>query len=207
MGFNEKQTDILLAAEKLFTTQGFDSTSVRDIATEANVNVAMINYYFGSKDGLLDSFFEWRIPDFMIDTEELSLMECSLEKIDKMIEKYIKAMNSHREIYRFIAIESSLKRRMLLSEPFSKLKIHNLNTITTIINEGIAKGVFSANNNPTLIHSMMMGTFMNFQMNQVFLQEQLGIESDDDYGIYIETTLTHFIQTTIKALLTYEISM
>ncbi len=50
----------------------------------------------------------------------------------------------------------------------------------------------------------MMGTFMNFQMNHCFLQDQLHIDNDEEYANYIETTLTEFIQTTIKALLTYE---
>lgn len=43
---------LLQAAEKLFADRGLESTSVRDIAREAQVNVAAINYYFGSKDNL-----------------------------------------------------------------------------------------------------------------------------------------------------------
>jgi hypothetical protein len=41
-------------------------------------------------------------------------------------------------------------------------------------------------------------------MNYSFLREQLQIDSDEEYAAYIETTLTEFIQKTIKALLTYE---
>lgn len=204
MEFNDKQIDILLAAERLFATKGFDGTSVRDIAQEANVNVAMINYYFGSKDKLLDTFFEWRVPDFMINVDELAPISNALDKVDVMVNRYVKSMNSHRKLYRVIAIESTLKQRMLISEAFKKLKIHNLEVITSIIDSGIKEGVFQVGNDPILIHSMMMGTFMNFQMNQVFLQEQLGIADDDGYGEYIQKTLTEFIQKTIKALLTYE---
>ncbi|MGE8381728.1 MAG: TetR/AcrR family transcriptional regulator, partial [Sphingobacterium sp.] len=105
MEFNEKQIDILLAAERLFATKGFDGTSVRDIAQEANVNVAMINYYFGSKDKLLDTFFEWRVPDFMINVDELALVGNALDKVDVMVDRYVKSMNSHRKLYRVIAIE------------------------------------------------------------------------------------------------------
>lgn len=47
--FNDKQIEILLVAEKLFSEHGFDGTSIRDIAKEANINIAMISYYFGSK--------------------------------------------------------------------------------------------------------------------------------------------------------------
>ncbi|MNG81499.1 hypothetical protein D3C79_401510 [compost metagenome] len=140
----------------------------------------------------------------MINVDELALVDNALDKVDVMVDRYVKSMSSHRKLYRVIAIESTLKQRMLISEAFKKLKIHNLDVITSIINSGIAEGVFKAGNDPILIHSMMMGTFMNFQMNQAFLQDQLGIADDDGYGKYIETTLTQFIQKTIKALLTYE---
>ena len=47
-------------AEILFAEKGFNGTSVRDIAEKAHVNLAMISYYFGSKDKLLESLFDYR---------------------------------------------------------------------------------------------------------------------------------------------------
>ncbi len=48
---------ILLAAQKLFAEKGFDSTSVRDITSEADCNVASVNYHFGGKESLyLETF-------------------------------------------------------------------------------------------------------------------------------------------------------
>jgi len=48
---------ILTAAQKLFGEKGFDSTSVRDITTEAGCNIASVNYHFGGKDNLyLETF-------------------------------------------------------------------------------------------------------------------------------------------------------
>jgi AcrR family transcriptional regulator len=53
---------ILNTAIALFARKGFSATGVREIAQEADVNIAMINYYFGSKGGILeamlDAFFE-----------------------------------------------------------------------------------------------------------------------------------------------------
>ena len=43
--FSEKQIHILDVAEKLIAKKGFEGTSVRDISTEAQINVAMISYY------------------------------------------------------------------------------------------------------------------------------------------------------------------
>ncbi|MCF6311268.1 MAG: TetR family transcriptional regulator [Verrucomicrobiales bacterium] len=48
----EVRARILEAAEQLFATHGFDTVSLRQITTKAGVNVAAVNYYFGSKAGL-----------------------------------------------------------------------------------------------------------------------------------------------------------
>lgn len=54
---NEKRADLtkralLDAAIKLFGQKGFENTTIRDLITEADVNLAAINYHFGSKEGL-----------------------------------------------------------------------------------------------------------------------------------------------------------
>lgn len=52
---------IMDAAIRLFNQKGFSGTSVREIAKEANVNVAHISYYFQGKGGLLEQL----VSDFM----------------------------------------------------------------------------------------------------------------------------------------------
>ena len=54
----DKRDQILEAAEELFAQKGFEGTSVRDLAKKAKVNVAMISYYFGSKEKLFESWGE-----------------------------------------------------------------------------------------------------------------------------------------------------
>ena len=49
----ETRDRVLDAAEKLFAQQGFESVSLRQITTLAKVNLAAVNYYFGSKEGLI----------------------------------------------------------------------------------------------------------------------------------------------------------
>jgi AcrR family transcriptional regulator len=48
------------AAERLFALHGFQNVSVRDITAEAGVNLASVNYHFGSKDALLFAIFRRR---------------------------------------------------------------------------------------------------------------------------------------------------
>ncbi len=54
----DTRSRILDVAEELFSEQGFDRVSVRDITKMAQVNLAAINYHFGSKEDLIAAIFE-----------------------------------------------------------------------------------------------------------------------------------------------------
>ncbi len=54
---------VFAAAERLFATHGFQKVSVRDITAEAKVNLASVNYHFGSKDALLFEIFRRRTAE------------------------------------------------------------------------------------------------------------------------------------------------
>lgn len=49
-GKEDKKEEILKVATKLFTVQGYSKTGMRQIAREANVSLALITYYFSTKD-------------------------------------------------------------------------------------------------------------------------------------------------------------
>ncbi len=52
---------ILDAAERLFTAQGYDGTSMRQITGAAGVNLAAVNYHFGTKEALMQEVFRRRL--------------------------------------------------------------------------------------------------------------------------------------------------
>ena len=54
-------TRILEAAERLFLQHGFAATSMRMITADAEVNLAAVNYHFGSKDALIEAVFTRRL--------------------------------------------------------------------------------------------------------------------------------------------------
>ena len=56
---------ILAAARELFAAQGYERTTVRDVAAKAEIDPAMVIRYFGSKDGLFAraAVFDLRLPD------------------------------------------------------------------------------------------------------------------------------------------------
>jgi AcrR family transcriptional regulator len=57
----ETQTRILDAAEELFMQHGFEGASMRMLTARAGVNLAAVNYHFGSKDALIEAVFRRRL--------------------------------------------------------------------------------------------------------------------------------------------------
>jgi AcrR family transcriptional regulator len=58
---HETRTRILDAAEELFMQNGFGGTSMRMLTARASVNLAAVNYHFGSKDALIEAVFHRRL--------------------------------------------------------------------------------------------------------------------------------------------------
>ena len=60
MASDQTRTAILNAAERLYADRGFGDVTLRDIVAAADVNLAAVNYHFGSKDELIAELFVTR---------------------------------------------------------------------------------------------------------------------------------------------------
>jgi AcrR family transcriptional regulator len=58
---HDTQIRILDAAEELFMQHGFEGTSMRQLTAKAGVNLAAVNYHFGSKNALIEAVFRRRL--------------------------------------------------------------------------------------------------------------------------------------------------
>lgn len=67
---------ILNAAEELFSEKGFAETSLRNITTKAGVNLASVNYHFGSKKSLIQAVFARYLAPFTFQfSQQLDIIE------------------------------------------------------------------------------------------------------------------------------------
>ncbi|HLA56678.1 MAG TPA: TetR family transcriptional regulator [Flavobacterium sp.] len=205
LDLNDKQIQILLVAERLFAEKGFDGTSIRDISKEAKINIAMVSYYFGSKERMLEALIYFRTSDLKIQLDNLLKEDLSpMEKINKLISLYITRINKNRCIYRIVHFELSSVKRAIDIKAFNEVKKRNLESLEQIIHEGQEMGMFQKNINIPLIPPTILGTFFHVQTNKFFYQDLLGLKTDEAFDNYLTTELTAHIQQTIKALLTNE---
>jgi len=199
---NEKQIQILLIAEKLFAEKGFDGTSIRDISKEAQINIAMVSYYFGSKEKMLEALIYFRTSDLKMQLESLSKEAISpKEKINKLIELYIDRIDKNKCIYQILHFELSSKKRTIDLKSFTEVKKQNLEFLKQIIEEGQEKRMFRKDINIILLPSTILGPFFHFQMNRSLYGEMLGLTTDEVYDQFVKTDLTKHIQQTIQSLL------
>jgi len=70
------ETKIKNAARVVFHKKGFAATRTRDIAEEADINLALLNYYFRSKQKLFDLIMFETMHGFL-----QSIFECSIMKL------------------------------------------------------------------------------------------------------------------------------
>ena len=200
--FNDKQINILQIAEKQFAEHGFDGTSIRDISKEAKINIAMISYYFGSKEKLLEALILFRTSDLKIQLENLSKEEVSpLDKVNKLIELYISKIHNNKHIYRIVHFELYSKKRAVNFKSFTEIKKANLVSLKNIIEEGQRKGFFRKNINIPLIAPTIFGTYIHFQMNKPFFENVLPLKTEIDFDNYVKSELTTHIKQLIKGLL------
>ncbi|OXA93107.1 TetR/AcrR family transcriptional regulator [Flavobacterium hercynium] len=202
---NDKKIQILEVAEKLFSEKGFEGTSIRDISKEAKINIAMVSYYFGSKDRLLESLIIYKTSDLKLQLENLLQENLEpLDKVNKLIEIYLNRISCNKGIFRVLHFELNSKKREKSLNAFTELKKGNLKSVESIIQQGQSKGVFRKDIIIPLITPTIIGTFFHFHMNKPFFEELLHLKTEEMYDEYIKTYLTKHIQQTIKALLVYE---
>lgn len=94
------------AAKRVFVVKGFDGCTSREIAIEAGMNVALVNYYFRSKQALFQLIFDAAMEDFMLTTIEVFSQELDLvSKMRIFIEREYEFLFKHPKIPAFILNE------------------------------------------------------------------------------------------------------
>lgn len=84
------------AATELFMEKGVDRTSVRDIASKAGINLALMNYYFRSKENLFDAIFTNLVKENTRDLLQILDSDMDLEeKVQNYVNAYIDILTSN----------------------------------------------------------------------------------------------------------------
>ncbi len=195
-------------AEKLFGENGFSGTSVRDIAQEAGVNVAMISYYFGSKEKLMEMLFEQKSNKLNLMVENLIQDESVsyLQKVYMLIDDYVDRFVSQQAFHKIMIREQVTENGTGLANQILALKKRNLASIKKLIVCGQKTGEFKKNIDIVMMMATLVGTMSQLITSQCYYREVSNIENMDDetFNKHIQKKLSTHLKHLFKVVLTNE---
>jgi AcrR family transcriptional regulator len=206
MEYNDKQVQIMETAEVLFAEKGFNGTSVRDIAEKAHVNLAMISYYFGSKDKLLESLFDYRGEHVKLKLESMVEDKTlgSFEKLDLLIDHYIEKIMNQQCFSRIMLREQVVNHTGITAELITQMKKRNQQIISKLIHQGQKKGEFKRNIDIPLMMATLVGTAGHIIATQPYYREINNLQSmsEEEFQKHMKKKLSQHLKKLFKAILT-----
>ena len=202
-----KKEFILDVAETLFAQKGFDATSVRDISKAANINVAMISYYFGSKEKLFEELFRVRMTVGVSYIKKIAANESLtiVQKIDKAIEGYVDRVENNSKFYKVILSEQTTNKNKKIIDFLNQSRSSYVDFFRQLIEEGCRTGVLKNNIDPVFFITTLTGTIMQTLLNKEFYARHYNLDSTKNWNdtIYFDRVRKH-IQSITKNILGYE---
>jgi len=197
----DKKDHILDVAERVFSELGFDGASTRTISGEAGVNMAMLNYYFGSKEGLFLAVFQRKIVSFQDLMKNLGNdgTMTAWTKIEKYIEMYTQRVVNNNCFQKMLYQELAMQRRGELSDQITEILMKNTSEVKKLLLEGVNNGEFKKDIDVEMVIATIYGT-KNFIVNSPQLTSKvLGFDIQNEK--LLEERLKPRIETYLKALL------
>jgi AcrR family transcriptional regulator len=156
----DKKDHILDVAERVFADYGFDGASTRTISGEAGVNMAMLNYYFGSKEGLFLAVFERKIASFRTLLQNIGNDDSMTTwgKLEKCIDNYVERIIVNNCFQKLINREVSMNKRWTLTDKITEILMVNVYEIKKIIEEGLNNGSFYSDIDIPMVIATIFGT-------------------------------------------------
>lgn len=208
MEFSDKQVQIMEVAEKLFAEKGFAGSSVRDIAEAAGVNLAMISYYFGSKEKLMEAMFLHRGQYMKLQLQSILENEAltPLQKVENLIDEYIQRIFQKQCFHKVMVREQMADNTGPIADQIIQLKKTNQELFKQLIQEGQKKGDFRKGVDISFLVMTLVGTTSQLITTQRYYREINNLQalSGEEFEKHIKKKLSSYLKTLFKALLTYE---
>ncbi|AGK96516.1 TetR family transcriptional regulator [Clostridium pasteurianum] len=162
----DSKSKILKAAKKLFSQNGFDGTSTREIVKEAGVNISLISYYFGSKENVFFSLFD----NFNVETNTIDDKGNNINTISKfssIITQIIKLRFEDPELVTILQQEIIMNSKR--TEKFRQVLLPTWIRVKTLLSNGRKEGLFQFKDIDNAI-SFVMAVAIFPRQNPLFIE-------------------------------------
>ena len=134
----ETKNLIINCAGKLIAKYGYANVTSKSICEEAKVNMAAINYHFGSRDGLYKAVLK-ETHDFLISIDELNKLYLSnltaKEKIEVFIDIFIERLSNKKNWYLKVWAREIVNPSPFITQILSQKTLLKLDIVSKIFSE------------------------------------------------------------------------
>lgn len=144
--YEARRTEILAAAERLFSKHGFFKTSMAEIAKTAQFAMGTVYRFFKSKEDIYISLVEAKVEELaeLLD-HQVSLAPTATEKINAVIRVKLQYADRNRDFFRIYVSEWSgfeWTVKSAFGERIWKRYLAQVDLVADLIREGIRRGEF-----------------------------------------------------------------
>lgn len=139
----DKREDILDVAERLFAEQGFEAISIREISKAADINIAMVSYYFGSKEKLYEEVVNRKLISSEMIIKYIEQHETYSEKLFAIVDMFINKFFERRDFQNIIFREMAMNQRTAMADLIATRLHQNFSVISNVIHQGIKHHEFN----------------------------------------------------------------
>lgn len=151
--------------------------TVREVATRAGCDVALVNYYFGSKEGLVNAALDDALAELQQVLQSVHASEGTLaEKMANLVREPILALGERRHLPRLIIGQVLLERGKRADRYIAAMGVSYLEAVEALVEEGIRSGTFRQVDARSLVYSFAAIPAFYFLMAPV-IERVLGEEA------------------------------
>ena len=196
----DKKQHIIEHAMKLFAEKGFEATSIRDLAKAADVNIAMVNYYFGSKEKLIETIVDKKASYMKDRIEELEANKTisEIDKVHVLIDDYVERLLSNPNFHKVLYKELMANNRQDLHEFLTQTLARNAKNFAAIIEKGIKRKVFRKVD-ATLTIASIIGTINHVMLSKNMCNKLL--EKPTEYEPYQDDVFRKRLTNHLKQMM------
>jgi TetR/AcrR family transcriptional regulator len=187
---SEKSEDkIREAAKRVFLKKGFDGTTSRDIAKEADMNIALTNYYFRSKEKLFMEIFKDLMEMYFQSIILILNKPIDIKtKISEVVENNYQMMKQEPDLVIFIMneIHKEPERLLVKTALYHQLK-------STLFNQQLDEGIETGKLRPIRIESILplMTSCIEFLFLGKEMHQKIFNMSDEEFEAFSESHKDH----------------
>jgi TetR/AcrR family transcriptional regulator len=160
------RSEIMSAAEKVFSSKGYHDTSIQDIARVAEFSVGTLYNFFESKEALFSCILKHGLGELFSELDAGLLgVECPVQKIRVVISTHLVVVEKHKSLIRLLF--DYTKPRLVhaqqgMDEEIVSMHLNYLDRVTGVFSEAIEQGKIKQYDPSYLAISLegMMGGFI-----------------------------------------------